>query len=828
MVGLVIVSHSAMLAEGVKELVDQMTQGKVPVALAGGVQDPEHPIGTDPARILAAIEEVQHGDGILVLMDLGSSLMSTEASLEFLPEEIRKKVRITAAPLVEGAMAAAIQASIGASLDSIVRDAEGVLDSKAKQLGGKASAKVSEGEASSGILEFSNVPVEKESIEFSIVIPNQLGLHARPSARIVGLLSAYDAEVWLLRGKEAASAKSLNQIAMLAVQQGERVIFRAIGRDAKDALAALKVLVYNNFGDIDKKKTEAESDGFITGGIGVSSGTALGPVKWYRQSLAKVARRTVVDSDAEEIHLAEAIAMARIELSELQEKAVASLGSAEEAEFFELHSMLLDDPYISGTAHNLIHDSKMNAEAAWFETIKRTVKRYRSLKNEYIRGRAVDVLDVGARVLRALTGAPERWPEFDEPSILVAVDLGPSVMASLDKKNVLGIITKEGGLTSHVAMFSRSLNIPAVVNVGSLAEELRSGERAGLNGDTGQIWLNPTTEDVALLQNLRHEWSEQLALARSQAIAPAVTRDGKVIRIQANVSSREDVQQAIESGADGIGVLRTDFLYTNRPAPPSVDEQVQFYTQIAEGLHGAPLVVSTLDLTEQKNIPYLEKMSQGNLPAGGLRGVRFGLAHRNIFLQQIKALLRVAARFPVKMLLSMVSSPTEVRKTLALFGEARSELRQEKNPFADKISLGVVIEVPSSVVLLDQFIKEADFFFIGTDDLISFVMAAERSGSVLFAEHEMLQPAVLRIIRDVASTAHQSGIDVNVAGSLTANPLAIPILIGLGLNEICVAPGAVAQTKEIVRSTVSFEAEKLALQALDLPDAASVTALLKF
>ena len=199
-----------------------------------------------------------------------------------------------------------------------------------------------------------------------------------------------------------------------------------------------------------------------------------------------------------------------------------------------------------------------------------------------------------------------------------------------------------------------------------------------------------------------------------------------------------------------------------------------------------------------------------------------------MFLQQIKALFRVAVRFPVKILLPMVSSPTEVRKALALFGKARDELRRERISFADRVPLGIVLEVPSSVILVDQFVKEADFFLIGTDDLISFVMAAESKGSALFAEHDMLQPAVLRMIRDVASAAHQAGKDVDIGGVMTSNPLAIPLLIGLGLDEISVAPSAVAQAKEVVRSTVSFAAEKQALQALDLPDAASVAALLKF
>ena len=826
MVGLVIVSHSVTLAEGVQELVNQMTQGKVPIALAAGLEDPEYPIGTDPARIMAAVEEVQEGDGVLVLMDLGSSLMNAELALELLSEEARKNVRITAAPLVEGAMAAAIQASIGADLASMVAEAEGIIDSKAKQLG----VRVGGGGPTFSLLDTEPVPTSEESVELSVIIPNQLGLHARPSARVVGLLSAYDADVWLLRGKEVASAKSLNQIAMLAVQHGEKVIFRAKGRDAKDALAALKVLVYGNFGDIDKKKVGKEEDKVkaTMGGIGVSPGTALGPIKWYQYSLARVKRREIADTDAEEIRLAEAIAMARIELSELQEEAVNRFGSTEEAEFFELHSMLLDDPYIVGTVHTLIHDLKMNAEAAWFETIKRTVKRYRALKNEYVRGRAIDVLDIGARVIRALTGKEEPGPVLTEPSILVVVDLGPTVLATLDTTNVLGIIAREGGPTSHVAIFSRALNIPAVVNVGTIARDLRNGTQVGLNGETGQVWVNPTIEDVALLQNLRNEWSEQLAAAKSLATAPAVTRDGKAIRIQANVGSREEVQLAMESGADGIGVLRTEFMYTNRNAPPSEDEQMQTYMEIAKSLNGAPLVVCTLDLSDNMHVPYLEKLSQSNQPVGGWRGIRFGLAHRDMFLQQIKALLRVAVRFPVKILLPMVSSLTEVRKTLALFGEARNELRRERISFADEVSLGIVLEVPSSIVLVDQFIKEADFFLIGTDDLISFVMASESKSSALFAEHDMLQPAVLRMVRDVVSTARQAGKEVNIGGVMTSNPLAIPLLIGLGLTEISVAPSAVAQAKEVVRSTVSYAAEKQALQALDLPDAASVTALLKF
>ncbi|MCT4535931.1 phosphoenolpyruvate--protein phosphotransferase [Halodesulfovibrio sp.] len=822
MVGIVLVSHCRRLAEGLHGIIEQITQGAVPVALAAGSNDEEHPIGTDPAKVLSAIQQVQQGDGVLVLMDLGSAILSAETAIDLLPEDQQRKVYMSSAPLVEGAMAAAIQIAAGADMEAVLKDAETIVRAKAKQLG----VEEPNGHARSPHVEEETPPAREKSEEISIVVPNRLGLHARPAARIVGTLGGYVADVWLIRKTESASARSLNQITMLAVQQGETIQFRAVGVDAKDALSALTALAEENFGDVDKPDYSLRNASMSAGGIAAAPGTALGPIVWYRPMLPTVEKTVASDSEVEMIRLAEAIAMARIELADLEYKASGSADSAEEAEFFALHSMLLDDPYITCSAHDFMTKSKYTAEAAWSETIDKTMERYRTLQNEYVRGRAADVLDVGIRVLRALTGEKFVGPEIAEPSILVATDLGPSDMVELDMENVLGIVTQEGGATSHVAVFARALKIPAVAGVHQLLEPLQDGDIIGLNGATGEVWISPDAAKTNELKMLRSQWDEHVQDVRLKTVAPAVTRDGKTVRVEVNAKSVEEIPGALESGADSIAILRTEDLYLNRVIPPSEEEQVEVYTKAAELLKGEPLVIATADLGGDNQLPYLEQHAAERHSCFDKRGIRFSLAHKELFLHQIKAILRVAADHPLKMLLPMVSQVTELRDVHSIINEVRAMLKKENIACAANIEVGVVIEVPSAVFLADQLAREADFFVLGGDDLARYVMVYDPKNSVLGTEYDEVHPAILRIIRDIIAVAHEAGIPVSVGGEVTSNLQAVFVLVGLGVDSLAVAPNSIEQTKDLIRTIVTSDAKEIAVEAMELPDASSVKTLI--
>lgn len=820
MVGLVLVSHSKRLVSGILDVVEQMTQGTVPVVVAAGSGDDENPIGTNPLIVMSAIEAAQQGDGVIVLVDFGSAIITAETAVDLLPDDEQKKVFLSPAPFVEGSLAAAVQISLGENIETILKEISSIIPTKAKRLG-------IESDGLYAATKNKEIPPSRDkSEEISIVVPNQLGLHARPAARIAGTLGGYVADVWLIRGAESANARSLNQVTMLTIQQGETVQFRAQGADSKDALSALLALASENFGDVDKPDFRLRGASMSQGGIAAAPGSALGPIVWYRPTLPEIKRTTVADSEGEMVRLAEAIAMARIELAELEHKASGSAESAEEAEFFALHSMLLDDPYITCSAHDLMTKSKYNAESAWAETIEKTMERYRTLQNEYVRGRAADVLDVGARVLRALTGEEFHGPEITEPSILVASDLGPSDMVDLDKEKVLGIVTQEGGATSHVAVFARALKIPAVAGVKALVESLLNGDIVGLNGSTGEVWISPDSRQREKIAQLRAQWDEHLQEIRSKAVEPAVTRDGKSVRVEVNVNSADTIQDSLTAGADGIGILRTEYLYLNRDNAPSEEEQYRVYSTAAALLEGEPLVISTADLGGENALPYLESDSTERNICFDKRGVRYSLAHKSMFLEQIKALLRTAAAHPIKILIPMVSQLTELREVYGIINEARAMLKKEGVPCAANVEVGVVIEVPSSVFLADQLAREADFFVLGGDDLARYVMVYDAKNSVLGTEYTELHPAILRIVRDIIRLAHDAQIPVSVGGEITSNLQAVFVLVGLGVDSLAVSATSLEQTKDLIRTIVTTDAREVALEAMELPDANSVKTLI--
>jgi phosphocarrier protein FPr len=820
MVGIVLVSHSSLLVEGIQAIIAQMIQDVAPVVVAAGTSDEENPIGTDPIKILHAIREAQQGDGVIVLMDFGSALISAETAFDLLSEIEQHNVFLSPAPFVEGALAATVQASLGVGVTTILEEVAAINRTKAKRLG------VEDVGLYAATRNTDIPPPRDRSEEISLIVPNQLGLHARPAARVAGTLGGYIADVWLIRGSDSANARSLNQMTMLTVQRGESIQFRAVGADAKDALSALLALASENFGDADKPDFRLQGKSLSGGGIAAAPGSALGPIVWYHPEFPKVERKIVADAEREMVRLAEAIAMARIELSELEHRTSGNVDSAEEAEFFALHSMLLDDPYITCSAHDFITKAKYNAESAWAETIEKTMERYRTLQNEYVRGRAADVLDVGSRVLRALTEEEFHGPQLDEPAILVATDLGPSDMVNLDKDKVLGIVTQEGDATSHVAVFARALKIPAVAGVKKLIKPLKDGDIIGLNGSTGEIWISPDSRQRKALEKLRSQWDAHLRDVRSKAVEPAVTRDGNSVRVEVNVKSADNIADAIQAGADGIGILRTEYLYLNRDSAPSEEEQYTAYSTAAALLDGEPLVISTADLGGENVLPYLDKTSTERNTCFDKRGVRFSLAHRTLFLLQIKALLRTAAEYPIKILLPMVSQLTELREVYGVINEARAMLKKDSIPCAANVEVGVVIEVPSSVFLADQLAREADFFVLGGDDLARYVLVYDTKNSVLGTEYTELHPAILRIVRDIIRLAHEADIPVSVGGDITSNLLAVFVLVGLGIDSLAVSAASLEQTKDLIRTIVTSEAKELALEVMELPDANSVKALL--
>ncbi|WMW64924.1 phosphoenolpyruvate--protein phosphotransferase [Nitratidesulfovibrio liaohensis] len=843
MVGIVVVTHSAVLGQGVKELAEQMTQGRVPLAVAGGIDDPDHPIGTDPMRVMAAIEEVQQGDGVLVLMDLGSALMSAETALDLLPPEVAAQVRLCPAPLVEGVMAAAVQASIGADLDTVLREAQSALAAKAELLG---MALVQEG---GGMVE-SPPPAAgvtpAVSHELTLMVPNRLGLHARPAARIVTALGPFVADVQLARGERVVSARSVNRIATLAVRGGETVTFRATGVDAEQALKALADLAAQNFGDLPdaagssgksaaggsggsggQGKPAAAGVSVAKGGVPASPGIAVGPAVWHRPAFDAPPPDLVAgDPASEAARLDAALDAARRELAALERRTAAMAGK-QESEIFVMHRLLLDDATIAGDARQRIAERHEPAEAAWYAVIDQAAESFRQLPEGYMRERAADLVDVGARVLRLLTGAPPSGPRLDRPSVLLATDLGPSDMAHLDPALVLGIVTAQGGATSHAAILARSMGIPAVAGAGALAANVADGVTVALDGTTGEVWIAPAPDVLSSIESRRASWLAARQAALAGAARPAVTVDGRHLHVHANIGTPADAAPALLNGAEGVGLFRTEFLFLDRADAPDEEEQRAAYVAAAAAMPGLPVVVRTLDIGGDKPVPYLGDFAAGeDNPFLGLRGIRFCLARRELFLPQLRALLRAAAEHPLRVMFPMVAHPGELAAAKALLEEARAALAAQGLPHGP-VEVGIMVEVPAAVALADQLARESAFFSIGTNDLAQYVMAADRGNAAVADLSDALHPAVLRMVRDTVAAGNAAGIPVAMCGELAGSAEAIPLLVGLGLDELSMNGPAIPRAKDVVRGCDMAACARLAERALELPDAAAVRRLLR-
>ncbi|WP_420632359.1 phosphoenolpyruvate--protein phosphotransferase [Candidatus Leptofilum sp.] len=827
MVGLVVVSHSATLAQGVRELADQMVQGQVQIAVAGGIDDPEQPIGTDPMKVMAAIESVFSDDGVLVLMDLGSALLSAEMALEFLPEEQQAKVVLCAAPLVEGTMAAAVQAMVGGNLTRVKAEAEGALTVKVTQLNLPAP-------------EIINVPVAQSTVENSeetheirLEVGNKMGLHARPAANFVRTANQFQSEIRVRKGEKSANAKSINQVATLGVRHGETILITAVGADSHAAIEAIKQLAAENFGE-NEQVTEPEvtemavlptsKEGQLQG-IAASPGIAIGPVLQYRPKLPTIVRETGKDSRAAWQQLQTAVQTAVTELNAIQQQTEQQVGS-EEAAIFEAHQLILQDPDLQTAVQTILETEQINAEAAWHETIEETAEKFAAMDDPYFQARAADVLDVGNRVLRHLLGVQMPSLEAERPYVLVAADLTPSDTAQLDPARVLAICTELGGATAHSAILARALGIPAVVGAGHALADIDEGQMVGIDGRTGQIWLTPDDEQIGELQAARDDWqaAQQVAKAASQAIAH--TADDVRIEVAANIGGPHDVDVALSFGAEGVGLFRTEFLFLDRQEAPSEVEQLAAYRQAVAGLGARPLIIRTLDVGGDKPLPYLDLGEEEN-PFLGWRGIRFCLDKPEIFLPQLRAILQASVREDgtsanVKLMFPMIGTLAELRRAKAMLQTAREQLQAEGKLFAADLAVGIMIELPSAVAVADALAAEVDFFSIGTNDLTQYVMAADRGNANVAELAQAFQPAVLRMIRQTAVAAKQANIWVGMCGELAGNPLATPLLLGLGLTELSMAAPSIPAVKAALRNWTVPEAEALAVEVLGLD---SVTAV---
>ncbi len=801
MIGLVIVSHSAKLAEGVCDLVRQVAQGKVRIAAAGGTADPENPIGTDAFQVLQAIESVYSEDGVLVLMDLGSAVLSAETALELLGAEKSARVELCGAPLVEGAVAAATLAAAGAGLAEVAREAENALSGKVTQC--QPLSVLSEPRPSGS------------ECQAEVTLTNPLGLHARPAAQLVRLARRYRARVTI----DDVAASSINAVLSLGARQGHQLRICARGAEAREALAALVDFIESGCGETASAEPMAQASG-----IAASAGIAIGPLVKLRPAAVEIAPRAIEDPEAERLRLMAAVHGAQEETRALYEWFKAHIG-ADEAGIFDAQSLFLEDPELVGAVWRMVLEDRVGAESAWQAETTRLADRIAALEDPYLRARAADVADVAARVLRRLTGQTSAARVLREPAILTAHDLTPSEVKDFDPTMVLGLCLEAGSASAHSVILARAMGIPVVVGLGPGINALADGTVVAVDGEQGTVWISPDAAQVAALEVRRRSWLAERRAAELQRSRPAATRDGRRIRVCANISGIPEAAEAVACGAEGVGVLRTEFLFLGRASAPGEEEQLAAYGAIVELLGGRPLTIRALDIGGDKSLPYVEIGEEAN-PCLGWRGIRLMLSRRDLFRTQLRAILRAGAAQPVELLLPMIASLDELRETKAMVGEAEAELEREGLPFRKNIRIGVMIEVPAAVAIADQLAREANFFSIGSNDLIQYAMAADRTNARVAPIADPFQPAVLRMIRQTIEAARGAGIDVALCGELAADPVATPLLLGLGLEEFSVSAPLIPELKRAISSWSEPEAEAVAREALAMDSCQSVRRLL--
>ncbi|MFX0145502.1 MAG: phosphoenolpyruvate--protein phosphotransferase [Candidatus Hodarchaeota archaeon] len=556
-------------------------------------------------------------------------------------------------------------------------------------------------------------------------------------------------------------------------------------------------------------------------GISASPGISRGPVFVYQEQDLSVPRRQIQDSEDEIKRLEKAISIAGEQISDLQIKAETETGT-EEAAIFEAHALFLQDPTLITAAHDAIKGQKMNAEAAWIDAIEVNAANLEALEDEYFQARAADVRDVGQRVLRILLGVAESdLTDLTAPSIVLARDLTPSDTVRLDKSLVLGFCTAEGGPTSHTAILAKALGLPAVVGLGNSILDLKFGDPLLIDGGRGTVIAFPDEKIIQEFETRRQKLEAQAVLELERAHEPAITVDGHQVEVVANIGSPQEAQSALKHGAEGVGLLRTEFLYLDRHEEPNEEEQLAAFNSILDAMGNRPVVVRTIDVGGDKEVPYLDLDIEAN-PFLGWRAIRMSLDKPELFKTQLRALWRASIGHDLRVMFPMIATLDEVRRAQKLFNDAREEVVAEGRDVADWIQVGIMVEVPSVAVLADLFAREVDFFSIGTNDLTQYTFAAERTNEKVAYLGDGCHPAILRQIQRVLNAAHDEGIWVGLCGELAGDPDAVPILLGLGLDEFSMAPSSIPHAKAIIRSWSKSDAQRLASKVLEFDSAEAV------
>ena len=662
-----------------------------------------------------------------------------------------------------------------------------------------------------------------------ISLPNPSGLHARPAAMLATEARKFKSDVRMLRGADEANAKSIVAIMGLATQHGDAIRIKASGADAEAAVRAISAMLADGCGETPGEAPQAPAAAAVPvvrvspgsdnelAGVSASPGLAVGRVVQYHQDKIEVAA-SGEDPGLERSKLHAALREAQGQIDALK----SALSDPSKVKILDAHQALLDDPDLVDLALQGIEQNR-SAGFAWRAAFTEYAVRLEKLegdKNALLRERGNDIRDVGRRVLALLAGVKPAPIVVPPGSILIAVELTPSDTASLDRSTVLGFCTTSGGSTSHVAILARALGIPAICGIDEAALTLEDGALVVLDGSQGLLYRNPSAAEIAQANERIARQASKREEEKAESAAPAITTDGHHIDVVANVRNAQEALEGVANGAEGVGLLRSEFLFDNRESAPDEEEQAVAYVAVAEALgRERPLVVRTLDIGGDKPLPYMPLPDENN-PFLGLRGVRVSLDQPEMFRTQLRAILRAARLTRLHIMFPMIATLEELREAKAILAAILAE-EHAATGFTN-VQVGVMIEVPSAAIMAEQFAREADFFSIGTNDLTQYTLAMDRSHPKLAKKADGLNPAVLKLIALTCEGARKHGKWVGVCGGMASDALAVPVLIGLGVDELSVSVPAIPAIKALVRRLSFAECELLAQEVVQMGTATEV------
>lgn len=663
---------------------------------------------------------------------------------------------------------------------------------------------------------------ENRVISEAILIVNPAGIHARPASVLAGIARGFKAEIMLQKGDKAANARSVSALMALEVDFNDKVILVATGEEAQQAIDFITPQLREGLGENltaaaaelqDFRKGEAAREGQLAG-IGASRGLAIGKVLKLKSEKYKIPE----NGSGSKFEMAEfnnAVKRATLQLSSLCDKLKRS-GNPERAAIFTAHTELLDDPELLGLVERGIISGK-SAAYAWNMAFTTHAARLESLNNQLLAARANDLKDLGYRVLRILLAIDEKTFNFDEKQIIIAEDLTPSNIVNIDKDLVVGCCTISGGATSHVAILARSMGLPAIVGLDPAALEIEDGTLVVVDGNNGLLTIEPQDSEIKLVEKTMKAEEDARAEEKSHASETAVTLDGVEIRVVANLGDIAGADQALELGAEGVGLLRSEFLFMNRAVAPDEDEQFAVYLALAEKMgKERPIIIRTLDVGGDKPLPYLPIPQEEN-PFLGERGIRVCLNRPEILITQLRAILRVAQDYEIRVMFPMIADIDEWRQARKILHETAAAMK------LPMIKAGIMVEVPSAAMLAESFAAaEVDFFSIGTNDLSQYTLAMDRGHPKLAGKIDALHPSVLRLIGIVAEAGRKKKIEVGVCGGLASDLEGIAALIGLGIGKLSVDVPVLATVKALLRRLDAEKCSKLVREAVRMSDAAAV------